>query len=40
MYVIGLLFLGIGCAAYDWRFGAIVVGIVLLGGAALGGWRL
>lgn len=40
MYVAGLLSLGAGCAAYDWRYGAIIVGVVLLIGAAIGGRRL
>lgn len=40
MFVVGLLALGAGCAAYDWRYGAIVIGAVLLIGAVVGGRRL
>jgi len=40
MFVVGLLALGGGCAAYDWRYGAIVIGAVLVVGAVIGGRRL
>jgi len=40
MFAVGLLALGAGCAAYDWRYGLIVVGAVLLIGAVVGGRRL
>ena len=40
MFLAGLVTLGVGCAAYDWRYGSIAVGAVLLVGAAVGGRRL
>lgn len=37
--VVGLVLVGVGLAAYDWRLALVVVGLILLGLAVVGAWR-
>lgn len=39
LIVVGLLLLGVGLAAYDWRLAAVVLGAIVLLCGLVGAWR-